>query len=251
MAGRTRSLLALGAASLALALAGCGGDGEETTGTTAAPGGAAPGQADGGKAQGADRGGSGTATDDGAPRKGDGGATKGGGASGGGGGAGSGTGGSSSAPRNTTHKGTFSPQSRPFRVPGGDNSIQTFGGEAAAAEREAVTATLRAYLEAREAGEWARACREMSGEMIKSLEQLVEKAPRFEGKGCAEIIGALSAGSSPRMRANPMAGDVASLRVERERGFALFKGKDGKGYFMPLARDGDEWKIASLAPVPF
>lgn len=251
MAGRIRLLLALGVAVLAVALGGCGGGGEETTsappatGTAAADEGQRSAQAEGGGGAGgsgdgasgakgggdpARKGGDGAKPkpDDGPsqPRK----------------------GGSGSDP---TVRGSFSARSRQFRIPGGDNSIQTYGAEAGDAEREAADASVRAYLDARARGNWAATCRHLASEAIKSLEQLVKSAPQLKDKDCAEIIGLLNSGASPKLRRNPMAGGIVSFRVDGDRAFALFKGEDGKGYFIPMARDGGEWKVASLAPVPF
>lgn len=252
MAGRIRLLLALGVAVLAVALAGCGGGGEESS-PTAPPAndtGAAPAPADAGTDDSAaaakpDRGGEqGEGEDAGAAKQG---AKP---------GKGKGSpqpepGGSAAGPDRTTDKGSFSPQSRKFRVPGGDNSIQTFGGEAASSERQAATATLKGYLDARAAGRWAESCRYMASEMVRSLEELVKNSPQLKDKDCGGIIAMLSSGATSELRRNPMAGGVVSLRIEGDRAFAMFNGTDGKGYFMPMARDGGEWKVASLAAVPF
>ena len=58
--------------------------------------------------------------------------------------------------------------------PGGDNSIQTFGVEGEVGQREQALATLRAYLNARVAGQWAKACAETSEEFKEQAAAAVD-----------------------------------------------------------------------------
>ncbi len=141
--------------------------------------------------------------------------------------------------------------SAPFRTKGGDNSIQNFGDEADASEREAAEANVTAYLEARAKGDWAKSCENLAAGAIKPLEQLAQSSPQLKGKGCAAIIGALSAQLPASSRANPLTQGIASLRIEGDQGFALFHGPHGTDYFIPLAKEGDQWKVAALAASEF
>jgi hypothetical protein len=141
--------------------------------------------------------------------------------------------------------------SAPFRTKGGDNSIQDFGDEADSGEREAAETNIEAYLEARAKGDWAKSCEMLAAGAIKPLEQLAQSSPQLKGKGCAAIIGALSSQLPASSRANPLTQGVASLRIEGDQGFALFHGPHGTDYFIPLAKEGDQWKVAALAASEF
>ncbi len=138
-----------------------------------------------------------------------------------------------------------------FRTKGGDNSIQNFGDEADESEREGAEANVNAYLEARAKGDWKKSCEVLAKGAIKPLEQLAESSPQLKGKGCAAIIGALSAQLPASSRANPLVGGVASLRIEGDQGFALFHGPHGTDFFIPLAKEGNEWKVGALAASEF
>ncbi len=138
-----------------------------------------------------------------------------------------------------------------FRTPGGDNSIQNFGGEAETTEVDAASAVLAGYLQARAEGDWAKACTFLAAAAVAPLEKLASGSPELKGKGCAAILAALSAGAPASTRANTMTDGIASLRIEGDRGFALYHGAKGIDYFVPMAEDDGEWKVATLAPSEF
>ncbi len=138
-----------------------------------------------------------------------------------------------------------------FRTPGGDNSIQNFGEEADASELEAASTALSGFLEARADSDWAAQCEYLAAAAVKPLEQLSTQSPQLKGKDCAAVLEALSGDLPASTRANTLTGGVASLRFEGERGFALYHGPEGVDYFMPMAKENGEWKVASLAPTEF
>lgn len=138
-----------------------------------------------------------------------------------------------------------------FRTPGGDNSIQNFGDEADATEVEEATAALAGYMQARAEGDWAGSCDYLAEVAVKPLEQLTEQSPQLKGKDCGAILAALSAGTPASARANTMSDGIASLRVEGERGFALYHGTEGVDYFVPMVKEDGEWKVSTLAPTEF
>ena len=199
---------------LAFALVACGGGDDETTATTAR----------------------GTTTTEGTTT-----APRGGEDSGNGKQAGDDSGGDSSAGEG----------SAAFRTAGGDNSIQNYGEEADAEELEAAEASLVAYLEARADADWKASCQYLAEAATQPLQQLAESSPKLKGKSCAAIIGALSAPIPRSSRANPVTAGVASLRVEGDRGFALFHGPKGADIFVPMVEEDGEWKVGSLAPSEF
>jgi hypothetical protein len=138
-----------------------------------------------------------------------------------------------------------------FRTPGGDNSIQNFGEEADAGELEAATATLTGFMQARAKSDWAKQCFYLAKAAIAPLEQLASRSPQLEGKGCVAILAQLGTGAPPSTRADAMTDGVASLRVEGNRGFALYHGARGVDYFVPMTREEGEWKVGALAPSEF
>lgn len=138
-----------------------------------------------------------------------------------------------------------------FRTPGGDNSIQSFGDEASAEELEATTAVLAGFMQARAEGDWAGECDYLAKAAVKPLEQLASSSPQFKGGGCAAILATFAAAAPASSRANTMVAGVASLRVEGDRGFALYHGANGVDYFVPMSREDGEWKVAALAPSAF
>lgn len=134
-----------------------------------------------------------------------------------------------------------------FIVPGGDNSVQRFGSEAPAEEREAASGVLESYLHARSAENWGAACAALSARTAEPLEELAASSPKAKGTTCAAALAAL-AGSRPAPTDN-LAGPIGALRVEGDRGFALFHGSDGNDYVVPMQREGSIWKVATLEPV--
>lgn len=117
--------------------------------------------------------------------------------------------------------------------------MQRSGVEAPPAERTAASAVLAAYLRAGATERRAAQCRQLSAAARESLQQL--------GGGCASALEAVTpdqAGS-----ASAMAGPIGSLRVEGDRAYALYHGRGGVDYAIPMRREGGEWKVDSLAPV--
>jgi hypothetical protein len=138
-----------------------------------------------------------------------------------------------------------------FRTPGGDNSIQNYGGEGDEDQREAAEAAVIAYFDARAAGDWAKTCEYFAAAGLKPLEQLAESSPQLKGKGCAAIMGALGRQLSAAQRANPVTEGIASLRIEDGQGFALFHGRNGADYFLPILEEDGEWKVGTLTASEF
>jgi hypothetical protein len=138
-----------------------------------------------------------------------------------------------------------------FRTPGGDNSVQNFGKEADAGEVAAATTVLVSYLQARARGDWGKDCALLAKTAVTPLKQLVAKLPELKGKGCAGILASLVAYVPKSSRAITMTGGIASLRVKGDRGFALYHGAKGIDYFVPMVKEGGQWKVGSLAPSEF
>ena len=151
-------------------------------------------------------------------------------------------------PRHHSDSGGGSTQ---FTVKGGDNSVQEFGEEAGSSEFDAAAAVVHDFLDARAEGNWAAACTYMSKATIESFEKLAAQAKQGEGKSCGAILAALvSPAAKSAIKAEAEKADVGSLRVEGEQAFVIYTGVEGTVIAMPMANEGGDWKVASLAGAP-
>jgi len=138
-----------------------------------------------------------------------------------------------------------------YKVKGGDNSVQEFGKEAGASERDEAAAALHNFLDARAEGNWAAACSYMSKSIVESFEKLASQAKEVQASDCAGIIEKLTnPAAKASMKAEAKQADVGSLRVEGDRSFIIYKGTEGTILAMPMADEDGDWKVASLAGTP-
>ncbi len=222
----------LAALLLAFGLAACGGGGGEGSGSTSAEAGDRTqpqgGSADAGSKQGEAKGGKGgEGESEGSSGKGE---------------------AAEFTPKPHNDSGGGSQQ---FRQKGGDNSVQEFGAEAGEEEFNAAAVALHNFLDARAEGNWAAACEYMSKSVVESFEKLATQAKQIEETSCAAILGKLTNPAAKKsMKAEAAKADVGSLRVEGERSFVIYTGIGGTVLAMPMANEGGEWKVASLAGTP-
>jgi hypothetical protein len=137
-----------------------------------------------------------------------------------------------------------------FRHQGGDNSIQDFGEEADASEREEAAAALHGYLDARARERWSDTCSYLSADVIASLEQFAISYGHHRQEGCPEILAGLSSGSGKGALELAAEVDVGSLRRQGNRGFLLYHGADAIDYAIPVVKEAGEWKIAAPGGTP-
>lgn len=141
--------------------------------------------------------------------------------------------------------------SRQFKVEGGDNSVQEFGEEADTSELAAAAAALHNFLDARAEGNWAAACDYMSKATVESFEKLAAQAKEPGDTSCGAILEKLiNPAAEQSMKAEAEKADVGSLRTEDERAFLIYTGAEGAVLAMPMADEGGDWKVASLAGTP-
>ncbi len=137
-----------------------------------------------------------------------------------------------------------------FRAPGGDNSIQEYGSEQDAGERDAAMLPIAALYRAIFGGDWTEVCDTyLSSNNVKQLELLAEKSPQLKGKGCADVLSGLNQSKGVKTPDTPDGG-IVSFRVDGDTGFAIYWGIDGKGYAFALKSEGGSWKLTALAPTP-
>lgn len=140
-----------------------------------------------------------------------------------------------------------------FRHKGGDNSIQEFGREASASERERAAAVLHSYLDSRVAHRWDAACFYMAAELVAGLERFATAyGQQNHLDGCGEILATLSGNAGQKTLEEAAQADVGSLRTDGRRGFLLYHGARGLALQMPVAKEGGAWKVAALdgSPLP-
>jgi hypothetical protein len=159
-----------------------------------------------------------------------------------------GAGGSDFVPKKHNDSGGGSEQ---FRVKGGDNSVQEFGEEADASERDQAATALHNFLDARAAEAWGSACSFLSRDVRESLEKLATEARQAENASCAGIMAKLTNRAAlPALRKEAARADVGSLRVEGDRAFVLYRGTGDTILTVPMANEDGSWKVASLAGTP-
>lgn len=139
-----------------------------------------------------------------------------------------------------------------FVKPGADNSVPTFGSEASAAERAGAEAGLRAYLGARAAREWRKACSLLAAPVRRSVEALAASTGgSAASSSCDKALPAL-APLKPGVPANPLRGALLAFRVRGANAFALFYGPPGRQkYVVPMNREGGAWRPTQTAPIAY
>ena len=141
-------------------------------------------------------------------------------------------------------------------VKGGDNSIQSFGTEGSEDPREQAVSNLLAYLDARLAGEFERACSLASEEFRQQLARLIAnakaKGDAEKPQGCAETLALFTPDKAKAaLREKSQVDEVLSFRIEGPYAYLIFKGAEGKAMFIAMADDGGEWKVNVPEPGAF
>ena len=138
------------------------------------------------------------------------------------------------------------PDTKGFKAPpGGDNSIQTFGGEAESSEEKEITTAMASFLRAMAARDYNAICDGLSEANIGQLEQLM-KLKKEAGTDCPSVLKSLLVG--PTEEAQKAAeGTVYQVRVEGENAFVMFTPVGGTASYFVMKHDPDGWKSTSLS----
>ncbi len=129
----------------------------------------------------------------------------------------------------------------------GDNSIQTYGVEAGSQERAEVAATVQEFYDARAARNWSLACSMLAAKPLTEFEQML-KSDKSGVAACAETMGALSQQVPTSAFAEEAEiEEVLSLRADDEHAFLIYTRPDGKIYATAVAQESG-WKIVSVGP---
>lgn len=127
-----------------------------------------------------------------------------------------------------------------------DSPLLDFGEESSEGEREEAAAAVHAFYLARGREDWAAACAQLAPAMQSKIEHLAVSSTDLEDKSCPSFLEAFL-NLSERER-QESAVDGGSLREQGTRGFLIYSGAGEIVYAMPLNKDGEAWKVASLAP---
>ena len=148
-------------------------------------------------------------------------------------------------PRPNPHPGSKAAAPAVPTSPEGDNSIQVYGVEASDLERARASRTVRSYLDARAAGDWAKACAHLAP---KPRAEQVRLAPR--AGSCAKAMTSYAEDADPAVLREEARIEVLSLRVDPPFAFLIYRRSDGTVWATALERQGEGWKIVSVTPTP-
>lgn len=126
--------------------------------------------------------------------------------------------------------------------------MQRYGSEAEEVELREAAELVHSFYVARIAEEWARACTYLSKRTVKGFEQIAAQTPQLKGKGCAQVLAALTEPLSPALQRDATTIDAAALRQGGSQGFLIYTGPPGKTvYSMPLILEGGGWKLGAIS----
>jgi hypothetical protein len=128
---------------------------------------------------------------------------------------------------------------------GGEASVEEFGEEAQGAGREAILAAYEGYLGAIAAEDPAKACFYLAAQLRGTMKQLAGKA--HAGMGCPQILPKLLSPEAPQIAKAQAQGKVTRVRAQGGRAFVLFHAPGAELYYLALAAEGGQWKVASAA----
>ena len=138
------------------------------------------------------------------------------------------------------------PDTKGFKAPpGGDNSIQTFGGEAESSEEKEITTAMASFLRAMAARDYNAICDGLSEANIGQLEQLM-KLKKEVGTDCPTVLKSLLVGPTDEAQ-KAAEGTVYQVRVEGENAFVMFTPVGGTASYFVMKHDPDGWKSTSLS----
>jgi hypothetical protein len=137
--------------------------------------------------------------------------------------------------------------SREFLIPDGDNAVQTFGPEASAADREAASRVIHAWMRARVAEDWGADCSFFSEPYIRALVKDANTVSNGKVTNCPQALdyfGEQASGTS----GNTLMGPIDSLLVRGNRAFAQWHGPE-EDWILPLRKEGGQWKVDIASPL--
>jgi hypothetical protein len=130
---------------------------------------------------------------------------------------------------------------------GGDNSIQEFGVEASSSERIEATRVIKDYLDARAAGDWARACARVSSGLREEFLHFSEASTqRGQPPSCKDALQSLTVDVPESALRTAADIRVLSMRAEGSSALLIYRNGENTPFSFPVSREGSEWKVAAL-----
>lgn len=127
-----------------------------------------------------------------------------------------------------------------------DSPILDFGEESSETELGKAGEAVQGFFLARSRKDWSTACAQLSPAMLAKIEQLATSSTDLEDKSCPSFLGAFTS-LSEQERHDSTVVDAGSLREQGDKAFLIYSGAREVVYAMPLSRDGEAWKLASLS----
>ncbi|HWA53992.1 MAG TPA: hypothetical protein VG816_07455 [Solirubrobacterales bacterium] len=121
-----------------------------------------------------------------------------------------------------------------------------FGEEASGEELEEGAAVVEDFFTARADGDWPTACAQLARPVLAKIEHLATSATDLEDKSCPSFLGAFTRLTAKEKEDSEIV-EAGSLRRRGARAFLIYHGAKEAVYSMPLNREGDAWKLASLS----
>src|SRR5215212_480451 len=137
---------------------------------------------------------------------------------------------------------------REFIVPGGDNIVQLFGREAAAAERKQASRVIQGWMQARAVQNWRKDCSYWSRGARRVIIEDAHSVTGGRVKNCPQALDYFGHQASGNYK-NTLAGPIDSLRVGEGYGYAQYHGNDGRDWIVPVDRQAGQWLVAIAAPI--
>jgi hypothetical protein len=129
---------------------------------------------------------------------------------------------------------------------GGDNSIQTYGSAASGAEKAAVLSATHSFFNALAASNYGSVCSQLASSNRRELQQYL-KLGHSKAHSCATLLPTLLRAIGPTAT-KAAKGSFTAVRIQGPRAFVLFRPKGGPPSYFLMLKEGGTWKPTSLAP---
>jgi hypothetical protein len=129
---------------------------------------------------------------------------------------------------------------------GGDNSIQTYGSEAAGTEKTALTTAAHSFFVALAAADYAKICSAIAASNRQELEAFLKS--KHQQGGCPAVLKTLIPPSQDSEAQKAAHATFTSVRIKGDTAFVLFTPKGASRSYFVMKREGGAWKAISLAP---
>lgn len=122
-----------------------------------------------------------------------------------------------------------------------------FGEESSDAELEEATEAVHGFFIARSREAWPAACAQLSQAVLAKIEHLATSATNLADKSCPSFLGTFTSLTDQERRESTVVEAGGSLRQQGDHAFLIYYGAHEVVYAMPLSREGETWKLASLS----